>query len=224
MKRAFDFLILVLVMMFAMESYSATMPIYQDVKLPTQKVIEMQSIANIGTTTTTSVLSSHAGNTSTAAATASTFLAQPDVPRNLVITPGGTTADVAACDVVVTGKNYFGNTITETLSFAANASTATTGSKAFKTVTSVAFPANCEDTPFGATWSIGLGAKIGLKRCMDYAGHLIQSTFNGDYESTRATMVVDNNEVEKNTADFDGAYNGANDFEIFFMQNYRCLN
>lgn len=195
----------------------------QDVKLPTQRVFEEQEIANPAAAGTTDVLSAHAGNTSGSAASATSFVAQPDVPRNLVITPGGTTADVGTCTITVTGKNIFNATITETFDFAANASTATTGAKAFKTVTSVSFPAGCEDSPYGATWSIGYGEKLGLKRCMDAAGHLIQSTLNGAYESTRATMAADADEVEKNTADFNGAMNGSNDFEIFFIQNFRCF-
>jgi hypothetical protein len=197
--------------------------VFQDMKLPTQQMIEKQTIENPAAAGTTDVLSGHAGATSAAAATVTSFVAQPDVPRNLVITPGGTTTDVEECNVVVTGTNFFGQSITETFAFAANASSATTGSKAFKTVTSIAFPANCESGGFAATWSVGYGEKLGLKRCMDSAGHSVMSTVGGAYESTRATMAADADEIEKNTADFNGTMNGSNDFEIFFFQNFRCL-
>lgn len=210
-----------MVMMLGTDSYAAIQRIFQDVKLPTQKVIERQAISNIGTTTTNNILSASAGATSAAAATVSSFLVQPDVPRNLVITPAGTTADVAACTLTVTGKNYLNNTITESFVFADNASTATTGSKAFKTVTSIGFPAACEEGVFGANWSVGWGNKIGLKACMDF-DHWLQSTLNGSYESTRATVTYDADEVEKNFVVFNGTLNGTNDFEAFFMQNYRC--
>ncbi len=221
--RLIQCLFTVMVMMFATDSYSAIQRIFQDVKLPTQKVLEHQTITNAGTTTTANILSASAGPTSAAVAVVSSFLVQPDVPRNLVITPGGTTADVGTCTLTVTGTNYFGRTITEAFAFAANASSATTGAKAFKTITSASFAAACEDSPFGATWSIGWGEVIGLKRCMTNAGHWVQSTVDGAFESTRATIVADADEVEKNTANFNGTLNGAADFEAFFVQNFGCL-
>ena len=197
--------------------------LYQDVKLPTQQMIEKFSITNPAAAGTTQILNASNGPTSAAAANVTTFVAQPDVPRNLVITPGGTTADVAACTVTVTGTNYFGTTITEDFVFAENASSATTGAKAFKTVSKIAFPANCEDSPWSATWDVGYGEKLGLNRCMDYAGHFVFSTVAGSYESTRATVAADATHVESNTADFNGTMNGSNDFEAFFIQNFRCF-
>lgn len=196
---------------------------FQDAKLPTQQMIEKQTFSNLVAAGTANVLSAHAGNTSSAAASATTFVAQPDSARNLVITPGGTTNDVANCSITVLGTNYKGQSISEAFAFAANASSATTGSKAFLTVTSVVFPSNCEDSPYGATWSIGYGEKIGVKKCMDSAGHILFSTLNGAKEGTAPTMSVDVDELEKNTADFNGTMNGSNDFELFFFQNYRCL-
>jgi len=194
--------------------------LFQDAKLPTQQMVEKQTFTNATAAGTANILSANAGNTSTSAASVTSFVAQPDVARNLVITPGGTTNDVGTCSVTVLGTNYNGQAISEAFAFAANASTATTGSKAFLTVTSVVFPANCEDSPFGATWSIGYGEKLGVKRCMDSAGHILFSTLNGAKEGTAPTMVVDADEVEKNTADFNGTMNGSNDFELFFFQNY----
>lgn len=195
---------------------------FQDLKLPTQKMVEKQSIDNPAAAGSADVLSGNTGNTSAAAATVTTFVAQPDVPRNLVITPGGTTADVGNCDIVVAGKNILGSTISETFSFVANTTAATTGAKAFKSITSVTFPAACEDSPYTATWSVGYGEKLGVKRCMDNAGDIFFSLLNGSKEATAPTMVVDVDEVEKNTADFSGTMNGSSDFTLYFMQNYRC--
>lgn len=216
------FLLLVL-LVFSAQSEASIKRFFQDAKLPTQKMIEAQSFNNVTAAGTANVLSANAGNTSASAATVTTFVAQPDVARNLVITPGGTTNDVAACSVTVLGTNNSGKAISEAFSFSANASTATTGSKAFLTVTSVVFPANCEDSPFGATWSIGYGEKLGVKKCMESAGHILFSTLNGSKEGTAPTMTVDSDELEKNTADFNGTMNGSNDFELFFFQNYGCL-
>jgi len=83
----------------------------------------------------------------------------PDVPRNLTITTGGTTADIAAGDVVITGTNVEGKTIVEYFTMADNLNGSVTGNKAFKTVTEIRFPA-ADNT--GATISVGTGAKLGL--------------------------------------------------------------
>lgn len=194
--------------------------LFQDAKLPSQKIPEYQLIENPAAAGTADVLSGNAGNTGSGSASATTFVAQPDVPRNLVITPGSTTADVAECTVTVSGTNFHGDSITEDFAFAENASSATTGAKAFASVSSVSFPAGCEDSPYGATWSVGYGEKLGLKRCLSQAGHILFSTLNGAKEGTAPTIVADADEIEKNTADFNGAMNGSNDFELFFFQNF----
>lgn len=219
--RAFLLSLLILTLM-PLSSRGAVEVMRRDLKLPSQKMIEMQLITDPAVANTAGGFSAHAGATSAAAVTISTFLAQPSVPRNVLLTPGGTTGDVESCVVTVTGTNIYNATITETLTFAANASTATTGAKAFKTVSSVAFPADCESGGFAATWSLGYGEKLGLDKCLDYAGDLIFSEVAGVYETTRATVVADDDEVEKNTADFNGTMNGSADFRAFYIQNYRC--
>ena len=197
--------------------------IYRDSKLPTQQMVEKQTITNPAAAGTTQVLSANAGATSAAVATVTTFVAQPDVPRNLVITPGGTTGDVESCVIVVAGTSIKNRAISENFTFLADASTAQTGSKAFKTITSVTFPANCESGGFAATWSVGYGEKLGVKECMSGAGHIFFSTLNGAKEATAPTMAVSASAVESNTADFNGTMNGSNDFELFFIQNFGCL-
>lgn len=223
MKKLF---ILMLAAVMPFEAMAVPQRLSRDLKLPTQKMVERQLFTNPVVAGTTNLLSANAGNTSAAAASATTFVGQPELPRNLVMTPGGTTADVAACSVTVTGTSIAGRTITEDFAFAANASTATTGAKAFKTVTSVDFPAACEDSPFGATWSVGFGEKIGLKNCLAGPGHIFFSTLDSGSgfakEGTAPTMVVDADEIEKNTADFNGTMNGSSDFELYFMQNNVC--
>jgi hypothetical protein len=193
-----------------------------DLKLATQAMLEHQLISNPAAGDTNGVLLNNAGPTSAAAASVTSFAAQPDVPRNVLITPTGVTADVESCTITVTGTNIFGASITETFAFSANASSATTGAKAFKTITSVAWPADCESGGFGAIWSIGYGEKLGLHRCLDAAGNWAWSTVSGVYESTRATVAADADEVEKNTADFNGTMDGSADFDGYFVQNYRC--
>jgi hypothetical protein len=212
-----------LLLVFAVNSFASVQRIFQDVKLPSQEVLEHQTFTNIQAAGTTGIISANAGPTSADEIVITTGITNPDQPRNLLITPAGTTADVAGCTVAVAGTNIFGVAITEDFVIADNQTTATTGSKAFRTVTSITFPDNCEEGTFAATWDIGQGEKIGLKRCIDQAGDWAWSVVAGAYESTRATVAADADEVEKNTADFDGTMNGANDFDAYFIQNFRCL-
>lgn len=205
------------------EAFAAPRRESRDLKLPSQQLVEKKTFTNPAAAGSADVLSAHAGNTSAAAATASTFVAQPDVPRNLVITPGTSTVDVAACQVVVSGTNIQGGSISEIFSFSNDASTAQTGSQAFRTVSSVLFPASCEDGSFAATWSVGYGEKLGLQHCMEQVGHILFSTLNGSKEATAPTMAVGaTNTVAGVTADFNGTMNGSNDFELFYFQNFEC--
>jgi len=193
---------------------------FRDQKLPTQKIMEYQLISNASVAGVNSILDNDAGATSAAAASQTTFDNNIDVARNIVITPSGTTADVASCVINVVGTDFHGQSINEDFTFAANQTSAVTGNKAFASISTVSYPASCEDSPFGATWRVGYGEKLGLKRCLDQAGHVVFSTSGGAYESTRPTVAVDASNVEGNTADFNGAMDGSNDFEIFFVQNF----
>lgn len=193
-----------------------------DIKLPTQKMIEKQSYPNITAASSSAIAQTIAGNSSAAAVTVSTGLSTIDYPRNVIIYPNGSTGDVAACDVVVNGKNAIGQSMSETISLPANLNVASNGKKAFASVTSIVFPANCEDAPYQATFNIGTGESIGVPRCMDNAGDIFFSLLNGAKEGTAPTMAVNASVVESNTADFNGSMNGTNDFILYYMQNYRC--
>ena len=217
------FLVLIVMALGLPANASPVRRLFQDVKLPNQAVLEKQTISNPAVAGTADILSAFAGNTAAAAVTRTTFVAQPDVPRNLVITPATSTVDVGGGTIVVTGTDFFNNTITENFFFTDEDSGATTGIKAFKTVTSVLFPANLEKGSFAATWSIGWGEKIGLKRCMNYAGDFVFSTIDGAYEATRATVLADATAVSLTTADFNGTMNGVSDFQAFFIQSVRCF-
>jgi hypothetical protein len=87
-------------------------------------------------------------------------------------------------------------------------------------VSQIVFPAQ---DGAGATFDVGVLDALGLHRCMDATGHIIQATLDGTYEATRPTCLVDVDEVEKNTCDLDGTLDGAKDVEVFFIQNFRCL-
>lgn len=215
---------LLALMLTASIANAAIRPYYQDIKLPTQKMVEYQSFPDLAAAASTTVLSNGNGATSAAAATTTSFSANPDVPRNLTITASGPNYNrLLGGTIVVSGTDYLNNSISESFVIAAGNSSAVVGNKAFKTVTSVAFPATIEASPYDIKWYIGQGEKIGLKRCMDKAGHILHSTLNGAKEATAPTMAADASTVSLNTADFNGTMNGTNDFELFFMQNFRCL-
>ncbi len=191
----------------------------RDLKLPTQVILEKQTLTDPVVADADRLLNDQATSDSTTT-TATSFLAQPDVCRTLSITPGGTTDDVPAGDVTVTGTNIHGDTISEAFTFAANASTVTNGTKAFCSVTSIVFP--IQDGA-AATYDVGVLDALGLKRCMDSAGHVFHAVFDGAYEGTRPTCTADADEVEKNVCDINGTLNGSKDVELYFVQNFRCF-
>lgn len=81
-------------------------------------------------------------------------------PRQIsVTTAGGTPADAPA-SAVVTGKDIFGNALTETLTVPQTATIAT-GAKCFASVSSIVETAG---DGVGATMAYGIGAPIGLGR------------------------------------------------------------
>lgn len=193
----------------------------QDLKLPTQKQIQHYRIAAPVAASTQRILATHAGFSTATAATVTSFLAQPDVARNLVVTPGSTTADVAAGNVTIVGKDIRGNTITENFAFLANQTTAVTGTKAFKTITSIAFPA--EDSPYGATWDVGVGDALGLPKCMDGAGWVIKGLVDGvDLTGITVTAGSTTGALSSNKFTPNPASNASRNFDVLYIQNFRC--
>jgi len=141
------------------------------------------------------------------------FLAQPDFPRNITITPGGTTADVPAGDIVVTGTNIRGEVISETFTLTADQTAEDTGLKAFKTVTSIIFP--IQDGA-GATYDVGIADVLGLDRMM-VGDEVILATIDGTFETTRPTVVASASAIESNTIDPNTALDGSKDLVAVFV-------
>jgi hypothetical protein len=150
------------------------------------------------------VLVATAGSAVAAVTTNAGVTKNPPYPRNLVVTPGGTTAGVPADDVVVVGTNFADEVISEAFAFEANATAATVGALAFKTVTSVTIPQLDEA---GATFKVGWGDKLGLPIMSDYNA-VLGATVDGVRETTFPTVVFDADEIEKNTVDLNTALNG----------------
>lgn len=193
-----------------------------DLKLPTQVLTEKQTWSNVLAANTTTILNGNAGPSDATATTVSSGLGTLDYPRNITITPSGTTADVASCTVTVSGTDYNNDSMSEAFSFSANQSTVETGAKAFRTVTSVAWAASCEDSPYTATWNVGMGEVLGLSRCMSNAGDWFRAVAGSTVESTDPTITVNTSTIESNTIDFDTALDGSEDFRFFYVQSYGC--
>jgi hypothetical protein len=145
--------------------------------------------------------------------TVTSFSAQPLFARKVTVTPGGTTGDVPSGDVTLTGTNIRDEVITDTITFAANASTVGASTKAFKTLTSVVFP--IQDGA-SATYGIGVNDALGLDRCMSEAA-VIDVYADGVRETTAATVTFDSSDVSKNTIDPNTALNAALDFVAIFV-------
>lgn len=149
-------------------------------------------------------LATSAGATTTLLAASMLNSATPDYPRVVGITPGGTTADVPAGDVTITGLDIYGNTITDTITFAANASTVGYTTKAFASLTSVVFP--IQDGA-AATYNIGTGPSLGLGRVFTGKPTVLQAKANGTVEGTAPTVTGDADEIAKNVISFNTTLN-----------------
>lgn len=145
--------------------------------------------------------------------TVTTGITQPSVPRNITATAGGTSADVKAIQVVVTGTNYADEVISETLpAFTVNTTGTVVGSKAFKTVTSILIPAH-DGT--GATTAIGFGEKLGLPDKLP-TNTVLLASLGGTKEDTAPTVATSTTALESNTVDLNSALNSS-EVAIFYL-------
>jgi hypothetical protein len=188
---------------------------YIGAEFQTTRGYTFQDAWTAAATASTTRLTTGQATSASATTTVTSFTAQPDYPRNITITPGGTTADVPAGDVVVTGTNIRDEVITENFTFAANASTVTTGNKAFKTVTSIVYP--IQDGA-AATYDVGIGVKLGLSRKMN-ADNYINGSVDGTFEATRATVAFSATAIESNTVTFNTAPNASRNHKANYISN-----
>jgi len=132
-------------------------------------------------------------------ATTLTPTAQPDIPRNITLAIAATTAtDIAASAIVITGTNVEGKTITESLTPTADTPGTLTGSKAFKTVTSVAVP---QQDGASVTVAIGYGAKlgIGLRSLSTSAIKVLTNNAGTEALENASASALSSSAVESNT-------------------------
>jgi hypothetical protein len=148
-----------------------------------------------------------------AAAVTTGILAMPGCARNVTITGTGTAADVKAAAIKVTGLNIHGVEISEDITPTVNDNTITAGVKAFASVTKIEFPAQ---DGAAAAFSVGFGEKLGLPWMLTKA-YVTAASLGGTKEGTLPTVVIDSDEVEKNTVDLNSALNGGA-VQVFFTK------
>ncbi len=131
-------------------------------------------------------------------------ITQPDVPRNITVTAGGEEADIKAIKVTVKGTDAAGNEITEEIGpFTVNTAGTKSGTKAFKTITSITIPAHDGEE---ATTAVGVGEVLGLG--VTLARNSVERTFlNGTLEGTAPTVKTSGTAVEANTIDLNSTLN-----------------
>jgi hypothetical protein len=168
----------------------------------TARAIETYAPGVVALGTTTAV---HAAVTDTGAQQViTTAITNPDVPRTIICTPGGTTGNVTAVSVIITGTDIKGDALTETLpAFSAGAATAKTSVNAFATVTSITQPA------IGASVTVAYGttAQLGLPH------HLARNTVLAAYlggvkEATAPTVTTHATDRSKTLVQLNSALNG----------------
>lgn len=153
---------------------------------------------------------SFSGGIDAAADVVTTGITDPPYPRNITATSGGTAGDIKAGQVIVYGTNYADEAISETLpTFTDNSATTVTGSKAFKTVTSISFPPHDGATDYTAsraTVSIGYGDKFGLPIKLT-EGTVAMTCINNAIDNA-ATVATSATVLESNTVDPAGSVAG----------------
>ena len=143
-----------------------------------------------------------------------TGITNPTVARVISATAGGTAADIKAIQVIIAGTNMADEAITETLpAFTENTPGTVTGSKAFKTVTSITIPAH-DGT--GATTAIGFGAALGLPYKLAHAAQIHKVYMAGSSETLSASTQSES-AVESNTITTTTALDGAKDLDLILF-------
>lgn len=168
--------------------------------------LNIQSYA-VGSPAVASTTGVHAAVTDTGVqVVVTTVITNPAVCRNITATAGGTAGDIKAIQVIIAGTNIRDEAITETLpAFTVDTAGTVTGSKAFKTVTSITIPAH-DGT--GATTAIGFGSKLGLPDGLS-RDTVIRAFLGGTKEATAPTIAASTTAIESNTATLNSALNSS---------------
>lgn len=129
----------------------------------------------------------------------SKFLAQPDVPRNIIVTMNAT----ATCALKLTGTDISGAAITENLTWAAE-SGAKASTKAFKTVTRI----DATSSVTTVQGKIGTGDLLGLNTKLAFDDSVLFTLVNGAKEATAPAVTTSSTVLSLNTIDTNSAPGG----------------
>jgi hypothetical protein len=129
-----------------------------------------------------------------------TFLAQPDVPRNLIATFNASTSG----SIKITGTDISGAAITENLTISSASSAAST--KAFKTVTLINADLTAGET--NKTLKMGTGNLLALNEKLGTYDQVCDTYVNGVIESTAAAVTKNSTVLSLNTVDTASAPGG----------------
>jgi hypothetical protein len=134
-----------------------------------------------------------------------TAITNPDVARTILLTPGGTTANVTAVSCIITGTDINGNALTETApAFSAGAATTKTTVNAFATVTSITQPA----IGTSVTVAYGTTAQLGLPWNLT-RNTVIAAYLGGTKEGTPPTVTTHATDVSKTLVQLSSALNAS---------------
>lgn len=128
-----------------------------------------------------------------------TFLAQPDVPRNIIVTPSGS----ATGSLKITGTDIAGTAITSNLTF--SGASVVAGLAAFKTITRIDGTFT-QTTP--RTLKIGTGDVLGLNKKF-ITNPVVYCALNNTREGTAPTVTVSATYLSLNTIDTSSAPGGS---------------
>lgn len=138
-----------------------------------------------------------------AATVVTEFLLQPDFPRQISITPGGTTASVAAGNILVEGLDATGDAISENVAIAADATATVLTTRAFASISKITIP---KQDGAGATYDVGVTDNLGIPYALAH-NTVLAAYLNGVREGTLPTVTV-NPDWTKNLVDLSSALNG----------------
>jgi len=123
------------------------------------------------------------------------------VPRNITFTGGGTTGQCPT-SANITGTDYDGNALLETVALTAGSGT---GVKAFKTLTSVVYP---DGTGTAGTVAIGIGSVFGLSKTIKSRAHRLAVIQEVYAASTTGSVVTNGTYTDSSTSPPHGSYQG----------------
>lgn len=129
----------------------------------------------------------------------SAFLAQPDVPRNIIATINTSTTG----SLKLTGTDIAGVAITENLTWAGETG-AKSSANAFKSITRV--DGTC--TTNTAQFTLGTGNLLGLRRTFPATTVVLGTAVNGALETTAPAMTYSTTVLSQNTIDTNAAPGG----------------